>query len=81
LFLAFTIAAMKQIAAADMPEKKRRDMLAGVVCDELTQRILHDADCQYRSRLRRILFWAMRRKLHDAVYLLLKMQLFRNRRS
>lgn len=81
LFLAFTIAAMKQIAAADMPVKKRRDMLAGIICDELMQRILHDADCQYRSRLRKILFWAMRRKLYGAVFLLLKMQLFRNRRS
>ena len=80
LFLSFTIAAMKQIAAADMPEKKRKAILAGIVDDAVTRKILKDEDCRYRSPLRKVLFWAMGRKLYGAVGLLLKLQVRRDRR-
>lgn len=74
LFLAFTIAAMKQIAAADLPAGRQKSILSGIVDDTLMQSILHDKDCQYRSPLRRILFFAMRRKWYGFVQLLLRLQ-------
>lgn len=81
LFLSFSIAAMKQITAADLPHREKREALAGIVEDDLLQKILSDPDCRYRSLMRRLLFLAMRRKLHGIVYLLTKAQVMKERVS
>lgn len=70
LFLSFSIAAMKQIVAADLPHREKRTELKKIVEDELMQQILAEPDCRYRSRMRQVLFRAMRRRLHGMVYLL-----------
>lgn len=74
LFLAFSIATMKQIAGSDMPEKQKKALLAQIVDDDVTQVILADPDCRYRSRARKLLFTAMRHKLYPLVYCFAKLQ-------
>jgi len=77
LFLSFSIAAMKQIVAAEMPLRGKRTELKKIVEDDLMQRVLADPGCRYRSRMRKVLFWTMSRKMHDMVYLLVKGQVMR----
>lgn len=79
LFLSFSIGAMKLIAAADLPNREKRTELAKIVEDEQMQAILADPDCRYRSRMRKILFWAMRRKYHTLVCCLVTMQVWKAR--
>lgn len=74
LFLSFSLAAMKQIAMADMCSKEKRRLLTQIVEDETMQSVLADPDCQYKSRARRILFWVMRARIHWIVYCLVKLQ-------
>ena len=70
LFLSFSIAAMKQIVAAELPLREKRTELKKIVEDDLMQRILAAPDCRYRSRMRKVLFRAMRCRAHGLVYLL-----------
>jgi len=77
LFLSFSIAAMKQIVMADLPYRDQRTELAKIVDDEIMQSTLMDPNCRYQSRMREILFWAMRRRLYCMVYLLVKAQVNR----
>lgn len=74
LFLSFSIAAMKQILMASLSDLERKALLAQIVNDETMQSVLLDTYSQYKSYARRLLFWAMRHKLHEIVYLLVKMQ-------
>lgn len=74
LFLAFSIATMKQIAASDMPVRQKKELLAQIVDDDVTRGILADPDCRYRSRARRLLFAAMRYRLYPLVYWFAKLQ-------
>ena len=71
---------MKQLAAADIPEKERRRLLRRIVDDETMRKILADPQCQYRSRSRRLLFLAMRLGLHPVVYGFVKLQVSRGNR-
>jgi len=81
LFLAFSIAAMKQIVAATLPKNRKVEILSEIVDDSVMQGILHDKSCQYRSKSRRILFWFIKRRLYSAVYMLLKLQILKERRQ
>ena len=74
LFLAFSIATMKQIAASDMPVRQKKELLAQIVDDDVTRAILADPDCRYRSRARSLLFAAMRYRLYPLVYWFTKLQ-------
>lgn len=78
LFLSFSIAAMKQVMAADMHDREKKAVLVGIIEDEQMQAILRNPDCRYRSRMRKILFWAMRHKLHGMVCFLVKMQVWKD---
>lgn len=78
LYLSFVIAVMKQIAAADLKETQKKVLIRQITEDELTKRILADPACRYRSRMRTILFWAMRNRWICLVKLLLKMQVKRD---
>ena len=77
LFLTFSIATMKQLAAADMPDRERMRLFAEIVDDRKMQAILADPDCRYRSHFRKILFWSMRHRLHRLAYCFTRLQLFR----
>lgn len=77
LFLAFSIAAMKQVVAADMPHSERKVILNGMIDDIVMQRVLANSECKYRSHFRTILFWSMRQRLYNLVWFFVRMQLFK----
>ena len=79
LFLSFSIAAMKQIAASDLPGRKKKAELAKIVADEKMQAILADPNCRYNNKMRNILFWAMRKKLYSIVCCLTALQVLKER--
>lgn len=74
LFLSFTIAAMKQIAAADMSNKQKLQMIKKIITDAMVQQVLADPRCCYSSKARKVLFWSMRKKLHVSVWLCILLQ-------
>ncbi len=80
LFLAFSIATMKQIVAAEMPVGEKKRLLREIIADDTMQTILADPDCRYHSRFRSILFWAMRHRLYGLVYCFVKLQVSRSGR-
>ena len=81
LFVGFSVAAMKQIVAADIPKKEKKAILADVIDDEVMQTALHDPDCRYHSPFRKLLFWAMGRKLYAMTYAFVKLQLWKEHRN
>ena len=74
LCLAFVVDAMKQIAASDMPQAQKRECMKTVVLDEMTQSILRNLTVGCYSLKIRLLIFCIRRKLHYAVWFLVKMQ-------
>ena len=74
LYISFTIAAMKQIEAANMDTKDKKQLLRQITEDTLTRKILSDARCCYSSRAREVLLWAMRKELHPIVWWCLQLQ-------
>ena len=74
LYISFTIAAMKQMEAADMEMKRKKQLLRQVTEDTLTRTILEDSRCRYSSRARKVLLWAMRKRLHLIVMWCLRLQ-------
>lgn len=74
VFLSLSLAAMKQITTADMYTKEKKRLLKEIIEDETMQSVLADPDCRYKSRARKILFFAMRAKAHQMVYCLVKLQ-------
>lgn len=74
VFLSFSIAAMKQIAAADLSEGEKVEMLAQIVNDQTMQYALKDVMDRDYGLPRRILFWAMRHKYYRLCYHLLVAQ-------
>lgn len=74
LFLSFSIAAMKQIAKADIPARKKSQLLGQIVDDELMQDVLSKSASRYDGRGRKVLFWSMRKKAYLLVYILTKVQ-------
>ena len=74
LYLSFTIAAMKQVRAADLDIKEKKDRIWQMTEDTLTRHILAMPDCRYRSRARNIMLWAIKNRLHCMVWLLTGLQ-------
>lgn len=74
LFLSFSIAGMKQIAAANVNHRKKKRLLMEIINDEAMQRGLEDAAHRSYGWARRILFWAMRHKWFELCYILLAAQ-------
>ena len=74
LFISFAIAAMKQIAAADIARNQKREMLRQILCDETMQKCLQDISGRTYGRARRVLFWAIRHKCVKLCHLLLAIQ-------
>lgn len=62
LHISFSIAAMKQIAAADADNAKKKTLLRQILEDDALQQALVDISCRTYGMARRILFWAMRKK-------------------
>ena len=74
LFVSFAIAAMKQIAAADIRFSKKKKMLTDIINDETMQHCLQDISGRTYGRARQILFWAIRRRSDRLCSLLLVLQ-------
>lgn len=71
-YLAFTILAMKQEAAAQRSFKENRKRICELVNDETLQEVLSANRKDKVSITRRILFFAIRNKMYSLCYLLLK---------
>ncbi|MBP3371359.1 MAG: glycosyltransferase family 2 protein [Clostridia bacterium] len=74
LFFGFSVAAMKQIMAADMSRREKRRMIAAVITKEPMCSVLRQLRGSYPDIKRRVLMWAMDKKLCGAVCLLLQLQ-------
>lgn len=74
LFLSFTIAAMKQVAAGPTGFGTKNKMLNEIIVDDLLQRSLKDVEARHYGKARHLLFWAMRHRLFAVCYCLLKLQ-------
>lgn len=74
VFMSFSIAAMKQIVAADIGHRERKKILKQIINDETMQQGLEDINCRTYGRAREILFWAMRHKHSNLSYVLLRAQ-------
>lgn len=74
LFLSFSIAAMKQIAVANIGREKRRILLSQIIHDSTMQEVLLDAHFWNNNRARQLLFWAMRKKYLSLVAFMVRMQ-------
>lgn len=79
LYLAFCVAAMKQMAGSREEPKIRRKHIKMLVLDETTQQILRQLDIGCYNKKIRLLFYAMRHKAHGIAYLLVRMQSLTNR--
>ena len=75
LTLSSIIAAMKHIVSANIEKKQKKEYIAQIMKDDMTQSLLRDKDCRYNKKTRNILFWAIRNKLSNVVYLLLWLQI------
>ena len=60
LYLGFTIAAMKQITLADLPETEKIALIRQMVTDPTTRQVLADPLSQSNGLARKILRWAMK---------------------
>lgn len=74
LFLSFSIAAMKQIAAAGIGDAEKKRLLVQITDDTAMQQALADISSRRYGRSRQILFWAMRRKCYGLVCFLVSMK-------
>lgn len=74
LYISFTIAAMKQIAAADMCRRERLVLLRGILKDPVLQQALEDISGRTYGTARKILFLTMRQKNCFLSYCLLVAQ-------
>ena len=74
LYISFTIAAMKQIVAADMNKTEKHILLREILKDSVLQQALQDISCRTYGTARKILFMAMRRKNCFLSYCLLTAQ-------
>lgn len=74
LFLSFSIAAMKQIAAARIDTQKHWMLLTQITKDETIQDVLRHTYLWNTNAARKVLFFAIRNRLHIVVYLLTKLQ-------
>lgn len=74
LHISFTIAAMKQIAAADVNIAKKKTLLRQILEDDDLQQSLVDISDRTYGKARRVLFWAMRQKSVFLCYILLVAQ-------
>lgn len=74
LFLSFTIAAMKQIVAADAAVSRKWKDLNHIIADEILQQGLQDISGRKYGRARSVLFWALRNRCCSLCYVLLAAQ-------
>lgn len=70
-YLAFTRAAMKQEAKADLPLASRIKSIKAIVTDEVLQEVLRIQKKDTATLPRRIIFWAMKHHLSNLCFLLL----------
>ena len=73
-YLAFTISAMKQESIAPRSEKENKKRIKALVNDSTLQSVLEANKHDKVSTNRRILFFAIRNKMYNLCYLLLKMK-------
>ena len=72
-YLSFTVAAMKQIANADMSMREKRMELKEIIRDTKLQEVIKEVNVQHQPIVRKALFVAMQFKLEWLCYLLFKM--------
>ena len=80
LFLSFSIAAMKQIVAADIEKDKRKLLLSQIIEDDTVQTVLKKSQFWSTNEARKLLFGAMKQKIYGMVYLFLKMQVIKDKK-
>lgn len=73
-YLAFTIAAMKQIVSADIPYMEKRKMLVEIIHDDVIQGVLESVSSYPYGWARKILFTAMKYRCVLLCWLLIKAQ-------
>lgn len=79
LHLSFTVAAMKQIAAADMKRSQKRGLLKQILQDETLQQALADSSERRYGRARTILFRVMKCRAVGLCHMLLSVQNMRTK--
>ena len=79
LFLSFTIAAMKQIVAADMKNRQKRAMLREITEDSLFRKVISESGCRNYGKARKVLFWALQNQQHSLVWLLIKLRTWKDK--
>ncbi len=79
LYLAFSIAAMKQIVVADLPEKEKIGLIRQIVSDPVTRQVLVDPESQSSGFARKVLLWAMKGRHYRLVRLLAGAQTLRGK--
>ena len=70
-YLSFTIAAMKQIAAADCRKEEKKEALKRILSDEELQAVLHKIAPEKEPLTRKIILTAMKKKMYGTCYILL----------
>lgn len=70
-YLAFTLAAMKQEMHAPLPLKRRLEKVKSVIDDDVVQQALTANKKDHTRVTRRIMFWAMQKKLYTVCCFLL----------
>lgn len=73
-YLAFTITAMKQETVAPRSKRENKKKLKTMINDEILQEVLQANKRDKVSTNRKILFFAIRNKMYNLCYLLLKMK-------
>ena len=71
VFLGFTIGAMKQIVAVSLPFKQKKKELCRMLSDAQMRRVFLENDFSGEHILRRILFWAMKRRYVMMCYVII----------
>ena len=74
-YLSFTIAALKQVVAADnLSYRERKSKIVKIMNDEVLQQVLEQTQADYQSLSRKILFLALRKKWYPVFFLLVKLK-------
>ena len=73
-YLAFTISAMKQETVAERPAKETKSRLKKLINDDTLQAVLEMNKHDKVSTNRKILFFAIRNRMYNLCYLLLKLK-------
>ena len=74
LFVSLVIAAMKQIAVANIKTGQKKKLIQKILHDDMMHRCLQDISGRVYGRSRQVLFWTLRNKCVDFCYVLLVAQ-------